>query len=255
MKIEFLWTALAVLCILYGIVVLSAGSGSSFWLFWLAAGLAAALAALCAHTGLWGRMPFPLRAGVLVLVLAGALFFAVIEVLILRHFNDKPAPGGDWMIVLGAQVRENGPSFSLQCRLDAAYEYLAQNPGTRCIVSGGQGVNEPCTEAFCMKEYLVSRGISPDRIYMEEASTNTAENLAFSLALTDESRSSLITPGADHVVIVTNNFHVLRGCAIARKAGLSHVSGLAAKSSRIFLLNNLVREFFGLVKDKLVGNL
>ena len=51
--------------------------------------------------------------------------------------------GLDYIIVLGAQVRKDGPSPVLKYRLDKAVEYLNENPDTVCIVSGGQGSNEP----------------------------------------------------------------------------------------------------------------
>ena len=83
----------------------------------------------------------------------------------------------DYLIVLGAQVYKNGPSPVLKFRLDKAYEYLSANPETRCIVTGGQGSNEPFTEASCMADYLVKRGIDSGRIILEDKSTTTAQNL------------------------------------------------------------------------------
>ena len=55
--------------------------------------------------------------------------------------------------------------------------------------------------------------------------------------------------------IVTNNFHVTRGLALARKQGLTDVYAIAAPSDLLFLPNNMLREFFGLTKDFLLGNL
>ena len=82
---------------------------------------------------------------------------------------------------------------------------------------------------------------------MEEKSTNTCENLVFSAELLDKEK--------DRVVLVTNNFHMFRAGKIAGRQGYQHVEGLAAGSYPGMLLNNLLREFFGVVKDFLVGNL
>ncbi|MCI9142979.1 MAG: YdcF family protein, partial [Lachnospiraceae bacterium] len=56
-------------------------------------------------------------------------------------------------------------------------------------------------------------------------------------------------------VIVTNNFHMFRALGIARKQGYANVEGLAAGSVLGMGPNNLLREFLGVVKDFLVGNL
>ena len=65
--------------------------------------------------------------------------------------NTEGKPGLDYIIVLGAQIYERGPSAVLRFRLDKAVEYLNENPQTKCIVSGGKGSNEPCSEAEGMK--------------------------------------------------------------------------------------------------------
>ncbi len=98
-----------------------------------------------------------------------------------------------------------------------------------------------------MAGYLENAGIAPERIVQEEASTNTSENLEFSAEFLDKS--------SDRVVIVTNNFHVYRAVGIAGKKGYAKVEGLAAGSYPAMVPNNLLREFFGVVKDVCVGNM
>ena len=144
-------------------------------------------------------------------------------------------------------MKPGGPSVVLKFRLDAAYDYLTANEDTLCVVSGGQGSNEPCSEAEGMYAYLVERGIAPERILMEDQSTDTSENIAFSAALIG---------GTDKDVgIVTNNFHVFRGVMLARHAGFENACGISARSNIYFQPNNLVREFFGIMKDLVCGNL
>ena len=88
--------------------------------------------------------------------MAGCLAsFLIIEGLIISQMHVAGPDNLDYLIVLGAQVYKNGPSPVLKFRLDKAYEYLSANPETRCIVTGGQGSNEPFTEASCMADYLV----------------------------------------------------------------------------------------------------
>ena len=149
--------------------------------------------------------------------------------------------------MLGAQVRVNGPSVVLRHRLDAAVEYLAENPETKCIVSGGQGVNEPVTEAEGMALYLIQHGIAEERILLEDQSGNTLQNMRFSMALIEEPEAS--------VGIVTNDFHLYRAVRIARKQGLANACGIAAYSNRLYLPNNMLRECMGILKDWIFGNL
>ena len=62
-------------------------------------------------------------------------------------------------------------------------------------------------------------------------------------------------PEAASVGIVTNNFHVYRGTRLAVKQGFRTVCGLAAPSDIPMQANNMVREFFGVMKDLLYGNM
>lgn len=73
---------------------------------------------------------------------------------ILRRFTQKGPAELDYLIVLGAQMKTGGPSKALQYRLDEACRYLDENPGIKVIVSGGQGTDEPVSEAQGMYDYL-----------------------------------------------------------------------------------------------------
>lgn len=234
-------------CVLYGISVMMIWSGTSFFALWLALGALLLGSAWIAHMGWWEAWPLALRrliAGVVCLAVAVCV---ITQGLALSSFGSQGEDDLDCLIVLGAQVREDGPSIVLRNRLDAAIDYLEANPDTRCIVSGGQGPNEPLPEAHVMAEYLVEHGIDQTRITIEDESLNTVENIRNSMAYID--------PDNDRIGIVTNNFHVFRGVAIARKQGIAHVNGLAAYSSPWYLPNNLLRETFGITKDFLMGNL
>ena len=167
--------------------------------------------------------------------------------LILSGISTEEKQNLDYIIVLGAQVREDGPSTILQDRLDAALSYLQENPETICIVSGGQGVNEPLSEAEGMSDYLIAHGILSERILLEDTSRNTVENIRNSKELISNSDGS--------VGIVTNNFHVFRAVQIAKAQGLGDVYGISAYSHPLNLPNNVLRECCGILKDWLFRNL
>ena len=145
----------------------------------------------------------------------------------------------DYIIVLGAQVHENGPSVVLKYRLDRAIAYLEENTDTFCIVSGGQGYNEPFPEAEGMAAYLKEHGVSSERILLETESQTTSQNISNSMAYLQEDAS---------VGIVTNDFHMFRALQTAKSQGLQNVCGISAGSVKRYLMNNMLREFFGEIK-------
>lgn len=268
MVITILLFAAGTLLVLYGLAVASIVSGTRFFLIWLALGGLCFLAAACRVSGFSERIPVWVKAAA---AITGTVCLAVLvycTVLIGTRFAARGEDGADYMIVLGAQVREDGPSAVLRYRLEAACDYLRPNPETRCIVSGGQGSNEPFSEAEGMRRYLEEAGIGADRIFMEDESVNTAQNMEYSLRLIQTLSAQEETAGEEQkeagegeqssdarVVIVTNNFHMYRALAIARKAGLEEAQGVAAGSSAFYLPNNVLRECLGILKDKICGNM
>ena len=117
-------------------------------------------------------------------------------------------------IVLGCRVYGERASLSLVERLEAAYEYLVENPEADCVVSGGQGPGESISEAECMYRWLVAKGIEPTRIYKEDKSTSTDENIAFSKKVIEE--NGLF----QKVTIITSEYHTYRAGMIADDNGL-----------------------------------
>ena len=183
-----------------------------------------------------------------VLIAAAALFvvFAAVCTVLMAQACRKAPPEEATVIVLGCRVRPEGPSLSLVERIDAAADYLNAHPDAVCIASGGQGENEPVSEASCIRTELIRRGIREDRILLEEASTSTWENLDFSRAIIEErglSRS---------VAIVTNNYHEYRAFRVARACGLTPYAVPA--ETRAFLLPTFwLRELFGIAQSWITG--
>lgn len=144
----------------------------------------------------------------------------------------------DYIIVLGCGVNGTVPSMLLRERIDAAYEYLAAHPDAICVVSGGQGPGEDITEAECMFRELTQMGIDPERIWLEDRSTSTEENLEFSLAVIEANTGS--RPG--HIGIVSGEYHLYRAELMASEYGLTS-TGIPGKTAWIPLrINYYLRE-------------
>ncbi|AOZ72801.1 hypothetical protein BK816_05410 [Boudabousia tangfeifanii] len=109
------------------------------------------------------------------------------------------------IIVLGANVTfKIGPL--LQRRLDTAIALGQQMPQVPVIMSGGQGVDEPCTEASAMAEYASENGLPETQIWQEDKSVSTKENLIFSSELLAKEAPER----SGDFLVVTNSFHLWR---------------------------------------------
>lgn len=229
MRVFFL--AVAVLCVLYYLIlaVYSRKFTSTFAGFWLAAG--------GVHL-IFGCVPPFSIAGISVAAAAAAAWFlfACVELRILRAAFSGGKEKADCIVVLGAQVRGRKITDSLKRRLDRAAEYLERFPGTKIIVSGGQGPGEEVAEADAMAAYLIQNGVDERLIVRERNSVSTRENLRFSRKYADVEN--------EKVGIVTNGFHIYRASLIAKEEGYRYLCMIPASSNPVYQLNYLTREFF-----------
>lgn len=254
--VSILFFIAGIFCVGYTLLIISySGIGTDFLWFWITAGAGSLIAFvifLVLHRKhiLFHRAWYCLF---LLLVLCAAGVFLLVEGNIYFAGKDKASDNADYVIILGAQVKGKTVSRALKNRLDTACEYLKKNTKATVIVSGGQGRGEEISEALAMKNYLESKGINGERILQEDRSANTYENLKNSKKLID-SRGDL-KESSGKIVIVTNKFHVYRATSLARAQGMKEVQGLGAPNGYILTLHYYVREFFGVVKDLLHGNM
>lgn len=171
---------------------------------------------------------------------------AAITCLIVKAANDYPETSGTTMVVLGCKVKNGRPSLMLKRRLNAAYDYLAENGDVTVIVSGGQGSDESISEAQCMYEYLTEKGISPDRIIIEDTSKSTYENLRNSKNIISEKGLN------EKITIVTDGYHQLRAEMIADKLGIEAYN-ISAPTAYWLIPTYLVREWFGVAYQFVFG--
>ena len=153
----------------------------------------------------------------------------------------------DYIIVLAAHVDGTRMTLALLERTRRALLYLEENPGTRAVLSGGKGDGEQISEAEAMYRYLTEHGIDGGRLIREERSTNTKENLDYSLELIGSTEPA--------IGVVTNNFHVFRGVMIGRKCGCREIYPVPSRYRSWRLLLYIPREILAIIKDKIVGNL
>ena len=175
-------------------------------------------------------------------IIISMVFLFVEGNIILNGISLNTPKNVDYLIVLGARIRGETPSFTLQYRLDKAYTYLVDNPKTIAIVSGGKGVGETITEAEAMKRYLLQKGIKEDRILLETRARDTDENLSYAFRIMDEQKENASS------LIVTSSFHVLRSKMIAEDLG-KEVGGIGSKTLPYLIPTYYLREFFAVIEE------
>lgn len=190
---------------------------------------------------LFTSLPWQLQTVIKLIVLViAALTVSITAVMVSAIL--QPAAEADTVIVLGCKVDRNGPSRMLRERLDAADNYLERHPDAIVIVTGGKGRDEPEPEGDAMQKYLVQKGIDQNRIYIENKSTSTRENLLNAADIMQ--KHNLSSPA----LIVTNEFHVLRAQMIARSIGM-HASTLPARTAAFYFGPYFIRELYGVLSQ------
>ena len=242
------WAAAAVLA-LAGVVLMTVRAWGMRFSGFLLLGLAAILVckllldrwAAASKTGRLCRSVFQTA---LTLVLVPLLCIEIYVINVGR--SDLSALPADAVVVLGAGVNGTQPSLSLYTRLNAALDYLEDNPDIPVVLTGGKGYGEEITEARCMYDWLTAHGVDGGRLILEEQAGNTAENFAFSKELLEERG---IDPAEDLVAVATNDFHIARSRLIAARQGYGHAFGIPARLPwRHLEVNYYLREAFAMVK-------
>lgn len=185
------------------------------------------------------RIPKILRIIYRSLVMAGLCVFVFVEINIITNMTKSVNEEMDYVIVLGAGLRGTTPTNPFRARLEKAYEYMSEHENTVLIASGGQGPGESISEAQCIYDTLVGKGIDPDRIILEDKSTSTEENLNFSFTFIDSPDAS--------VGIITNGFHEYRAKLIAEDVGYTNISPVPAVTLFPVGIHYTVREFLGVM--------
>ena len=161
-----------------------------------------------------------------------------------------PEHGADYLIVLGCGLMPDGtPCPLLAGRVDRALEFdearaaAGDKPAT-FVPSGGQGPDEVISEAQSMGAYLEGKAVDRERIVLENRSSTTRENMAFSRKVIEDHAGRDVSELS--VVFSTTNYHVLRGYTCAQEAGMI-VEGVGSKTKLYFWPNAALREFAGLL--------
>ena len=200
---------------------------------------------------LWGALKGKkvLRCFLGVLLLIGFLIFAAAEFQVVRYACRKDDSPVSAVIVLGAGVYGTTPSLSLRVRLEAALDYIADKPDVPIVVSGGQGSGENITEAQCMNDWLTAHGVNENRIWMEDRSTSTKENLENSCAVLQSHGIDT----TDNIAVVSADYHVYRASLYWGLPTMVPVPATMDGRWWPLTVNYFIREAFGVVYLRVFG--
>ncbi len=212
MREQKFWLALSGACAVLGVLQLPFAPSRFGGIFFILLCACCALESLlirysgsykiCGTLALAGRVSF----------VTFLVSFALIQVFIIQRGMYENADEADFILVLGALVNPDGnPSAALAARCDTAADFLTSHPDTKAILCGAQGPDEPTTEAEAMYQYLVKKGVPPERLIKEDDSSNTIENI--------NNAKEFLKEG-DKTAIITSDYHLARARMLLRSAGL-----------------------------------
>ena len=174
------------------------------------------------------------------IILCLVMFFLILY-LVLKYEKSNCEKFCEYVLVLGARILdEDTPCKVLENRLISAIIYLHKFENSKVIVSGGTGIDEPISEGYVMKKYLINHGIDKHRIFVEDLSTNTFENLK---------NTKQILKDVDEILIITSKYHLFRSKILAELVGFRKIYLIGSEVNASNRQKNIIREIFAVIKS------
>jgi uncharacterized SAM-binding protein YcdF (DUF218 family) len=146
-------------------------------------------------------------------MLATTLWLGLVGLEIVRFASIRAQQSADAAIVLGAAVVDNRPSPVFQARVDHAIDLWKNKRIKYLIFTGGLGAGDTLTESQAAKQYAVTQGVPPDRIFIELKSRTTKQNLL-------EAQKILQTQQLSSCLLVSDPLHMKRADWMMRDVGI-----------------------------------
>ncbi len=156
---------------------------------------------------------------VVVALLSAVILFFCVKVVSGGMINT--AGQARYAVVLGLALENGKPVPDLTARLDTAKAYLEEYPEAKLILTGGNADESGRTEAAVMRDILTEKGVSQDRLILEDRAETTKENFR---------NIAGIVQADEPVVMISSDYHMDRAVRIAGEAGFSHLMRLPAPS-------------------------
>lgn len=155
----------------------------------------------------------PTRALLLALGLGLVWLLGTAWVILQEPVRDRNPDPADCIVVLGAAAYGREPSPVLRERLRHALSLHRYGFAPLLLFTGGKRKASDLSEAAVAALWAQERGVSRDKILLEEKSRSTGENLRFAKELLD-------ARGLSRVILVSDPLHLARARLLGERLGL-----------------------------------
>lgn len=178
---------------------------------------------------------------IVICVLALIILIAVLMLTkAMSKANSRVSEKAEVVFVLGCKVHKDPKDDILLDRIKTAKTYLEKHPNAFCIACGGKDVGNGMSEAEFISYELQKRGINSSRIYLEDKSKSTKENMLYAKEIMNVNKLP------NKVAICTNEFHQYRSALYARKVDL-RICALPVKTKWYYYPTYHLREMLAIV--------
>lgn len=161
------------------------------------------------------------KAAVALAALGVAVEIGLMSLVFYTERVERPLEKRDAVILLGARIMPDGAlSTTVLHRVQTAKAVYDGGYAPLIIACGGQGRDEPETEAGAMARWLWENGVPRGAVLIEDESTDTIGNLKNARALME-------ARGLKSAIVITSDYHVTRALWLAEDQGLDAIGAAA----------------------------
>lgn len=153
-------------------------------------------------------------------------------------YTDTSYDEFEYVLVLGASVKNNYPSLMLKDRLDKTIEIYKSNTNIKIILSG-DSVKKDYDEVGVMLQYLLDNEVEESNIILDKYGVSTYDSLKRIENIVQDKK----------IIIVTQKYHLTRSLYIALTNDLDAVGVVAYDYRYNGQLIRDIREVLARVKD------
>jgi uncharacterized SAM-binding protein YcdF (DUF218 family) len=170
-----------------------------------------------------------------VLLLCVAVFLLIVGWTAFNIYSQSlitnDAPTADAAIVLGASIYSDVPSPVFRERINHALALFRNGDVKYIIFTGGFGRGEKLSEAAVAKNYAITQNIPAERIFIEEQSGTTFQNLYFAKEIVDKHHFQT-------VLLVSDPLHMKRIMVMAADLKVENAHPSPTSTSKIVSFSN-----------------
>lgn len=242
-----IWYALGILCMAYYAVLRTFSQGQQWIGVWVV------LAVLFVLAGLWRRyrkrhpelrISLEIRTFCVTTVILAGILFGVVVGRTLAAMSGAAEKKLDYIVILCQSELSGETEEEMDARLDLALSYMEADPDLKVIVSGGWNADSGTAPAYYMYQYLVEHGIKVNRIYWENHTGGSEENLT---------HVKSISGVPEHGIgIISSNYFTYRLSRIVNRVGIWNAQMIPVSTDVWLLPHRIVVEFLNILYSKLM---